>query len=143
MMSMQERQAWFILAVFAVALIAYFALVLFVGFRLWATAVLGLSGLAGLAPLIGGRERRDGKVLMDERDQAIAKSASLAGFAVFWVCFVAACMTPFFVKGPQGTITISVFVFPILAGVGMAVLWATRSLVIVVLYRRGRHGERE
>jgi len=143
MMSVQERQAWFMLAVFAVALVAYFALVLVVGFRLCATGALGLAGFSGFASLIGSKKHREGKVLMDERDQAIAKTASLASFAVFWVCFGVACMTLFYVKGPQARITVPFFVLPVLTYVGIVVVSVTRSLVIVVLYRRGGHGERE
>lgn len=136
MMNVQERQAWYVLAVFGVALATYLAVACFLGFHPWVLGVFGLFGLAGFAPLIGRRERLAGKVVMDERDTDIAIKASLAAYSVFWVCFVTVCMAPFFTKGPHATLTIPTTLPPLLLTGGMALVFTVRSLVVIALYRR-------
>ena len=142
-MNVQERQAWFILSVCGVSLMVYLILVSIFGFCVPAFSAFGLFGFTGFAPLIGRKERREGKVLMDERDHDIGKAAGLAGFAAAWLYFVAICMLPFFVKGPDATITIPVTVPTLVILVAGVILYTVRSLVIVILYRRGIHGQAE
>jgi len=133
----QQRQAWFFLAVFAATAVAYVAAVPFLGYKA-AFGTFGILGLAGFAPLFGLKERQAGQVCFDERDQMIGRTASLAGFASAWVVFVAACMAPFFAKGPDGTIPVTVM--PMVACLCMVVLMGVRSLTVVVLYGRQDHG---
>lgn len=139
MMSIPERQAWFILGVFGLTLIAYLVLAAIIGFRLPAFGAFGLSSLAGFAPLIGLKERRQGKVVIDERDLAIQKATSIAGFATFYFFFVIICMVPLFINGPKGTITIPVTLPGMFIPLGMMILFTVHSLVVVVMHREGNH----
>src|ERR1035437_6007754 len=91
MMHVQERRAWFMLWCMGVPLVLYAALVPFVGFMHGAEGVFGLAGIGGLAGLIGRKERREGKLVIDERDQAIMRQATAGAFGVFWVLFILAC----------------------------------------------------
>jgi hypothetical protein len=143
MMTVQERQAWFTLSIFGLSLIVYLILVSIFGFRESAMGAFGITGFAGFTPLIGRKERRQGKVQMDERDNEIGKAASLAGFAVVWVYFVAVCMLPFFIKGPNATITIPVIVPTQVLLVAWIIVSTLRSLVVVAMYRRGIRGQAE
>ena len=133
MMNAQQRQAWFFLAVFGVTAVAYFAAVPLIGFKA-AFGTFFITGLAGFGPLIGLRERRSGKVCFDERDLLIARAASLAGFAAAWLVFVIACMAMFFVKGPHGTIPVTVM--PMVVCICIVVLTIVRSLTVLILYRK-------
>ena len=135
-MSVLERQSWYVLGVLAVVLVAYLAVGAVLGFRPGSSGMLGFLGLIGLTPLIGRRERRSGRVVTDERDADIARRASLAAYGVFWLCFVAVCMAPFFVRGPHASVTVSTTLPPRLAMAGMALVFGVRSLAVVLLYRR-------
>jgi hypothetical protein len=75
------------------------------------------------------------------RDQEIARQATLAGYSVFWVAFVLACMAPFFIKGPNATVTIQTSTLCTPVFVGLFIVFTVRALVTVILYRRGAHGE--
>jgi uncharacterized membrane protein len=140
-MSVQEKQAWFMLAVIGLTGLVYGALGLAVGFHTWTLGTLGLLGFAGLAPLIGQRNRGRGEIIFDERDVLISRRAGNAAFGIVWLVFVAGMMAPFFLKGPEATITVPV------AGLALAVCGATvllftvQSVAIVIQYRTGRHGE--
>ncbi|MCX7014528.1 MAG: hypothetical protein NTW86_18590 [Candidatus Sumerlaeota bacterium] len=136
----QERQARYMLWVIGLTALCYAILGALVGFGGPTPATFGLFGLGGFAGLIGRRERRQGKVFMDERDKEIARAATLAAFSVFWVCFVLACMTPIFVLGPNGVLTMPVTLLCDAVFVALPLVFGVRSLVIVILYRRGRDG---
>ena len=51
----------------------------------------GLLGLLGLGPLFF--RRKAGGVVVDERDQAIQRRSVLVAYTVFWLAFVAACVS--------------------------------------------------
>jgi len=74
-------------------------------------------------------------VLVDERDQLVNLRAVLAGYSVFWICFVAACMITWGVfRYGKYQETVSVDVLPMLVGGGMIVLFVSRSVAILVQY---------
>ncbi len=140
-MSVQEKQAWFILAVLGVTGLVYGSLGLAVGFHTWTSGTLGLLGFVGVAPLIGLRDRRRGKIIYDERDLLIQRRAGNAALGILWLAFVAGMMAPFFLKGPEATITVPVAGLALVV-CGAAVLFYTvQSLAIVIQYRTGRHDE--
>ncbi len=100
---------------------------------------MGITGLMGLSPLLYKKE--GGKVSFDERDELINYRAVLAAYSVFWLVFTAACMIPWFIIGPSGSISVNVL--PImLFGIGIT-LMLVHSLVILVQYGRGgKDGEK-
>jgi hypothetical protein len=83
-MSTQQKQAWFMLAAFGLACIAYLVAGLLVGFdRAWpAFALYGLGGFAGFI-------RGSGKP--DERDKAIKRRAVFAAFAASYATLFVGC----------------------------------------------------
>ena len=94
---------------------------------------MGITGLMGLSPILYKKER--GKVSFDERDQLINLRAVLAAYSVFWLVFTAACMIPWSIIGPSGSISVNVL--PImLFGIGIT-LMLVHSLVILIQYGRG------
>jgi hypothetical protein len=103
--------------------------------------MVGLFGLTGFTGLIGRREKREGKPVGDERDREIDRNSTLAGYSVFWLAFVLACMAPFFIKGADGTVTLPTVILTLPVYVGMLIVFTVKSLVTVILYRRGGDGE--
>ncbi len=94
---------------------------------------MGITGLMGLSPFLYKKERD--KVSFDERDELINYRAVLAAYSVFWLVFTAACMIPWSIIGPSGSISVNVL--PImLFGIGIT-LALVHSLVILVQYGRG------
>ncbi|MHC4546600.1 MAG: hypothetical protein ACYSYL_19145 [Planctomycetota bacterium] len=99
---------------------------------------MGITGLMGLSPLLYKKERD--KVSFDERDELINYRAVLAAYSVFWLVFTAACMIPWSIIGPSGSISVNVL--PImLFGIGIT-LALVYSLVILVQYGWTGKGEK-
>ncbi len=99
---------------------------------------MGITGLMGLSPFLYKKERD--KVSLDERDQLINYRAVLAAYSVFWLIFTAACMIPWWIIGPSGSISVNVL--PImLFGIGMT-LMLVHSVVILIQYGRRDKGEK-
>ena len=128
-MSTQQKQAWFILAAFGLACIAYLVAALLVGLA-QALPAFGLFGLGGFAALIG----RGGKP--DERDRAINRRAAIAGFGASYAVYLFGCMGTWAVNRWQHEAQVPVDFLPGLALIAMGAAFLARSLAIVVLYGR-------
>jgi hypothetical protein len=110
-MNRMQKIAWFNLIVVSLALglsvaafaIFYFVLGLSVGGAACGFAFIGIMGFSGLSPVLFRKDKS--KVQFDERDTAIQRKAVGLSYAIFWVLFVAAAMIPWFIIGPDGTIT--------------------------------------
>ncbi len=99
---------------------------------------MGICGLMGLSPFLYKKERD--KVSLDERDVLINYRAVLVAYSVFWLVFTAACMIPWSIIGPSGSISVNVL--PImLFGIGIT-LMLVHSLVILIQYGRRDKGEK-
>jgi hypothetical protein len=136
-----QKLAWFNLIVILIALILsaiavsvlYFVVDLPIRPALGGVGFMGITGLMGLSPVLYKKER--GKVSFDERDELINYRAVLAAYSVFWLVFTAACMIPWSIIGPSGSISVNVL--PImLFGIGIT-LALVHCLVILVQYGRG------
>lgn len=138
-MHVQEKQACFMLIVMAATLLLAAGLVAVFGFHPGVSGIFGLCGLTGFAPLIGRRERKAGMVTMDERDRQIAASATIGGYSVFWLLYVAVAMGPFCILGPDATLTLRTSTICGVLFPSMMILFTVRSLIIVVLYRKDRN----
>ncbi len=138
-MTVQQRFAWFTLAVLAAGLVVYGILVPLIGPQ-HALAAFGVLGLWGLQPLFYRRRKRE--VVMDERDQLIALRAQIVGFWIFWECFVAACMILWAVLHyGRHQETVPADVLPLLVGGGFVVFFATNAVATLLQYRRSRGHE--
>jgi uncharacterized membrane protein len=97
---------------------------------------ISIIGLSGLAPILYKKERE--KVSFDERDLLIQKKASLRAYTIFWFLFVLAAMIPFFILGPEGTI--SVGYLPAMVFGGITIVMLIQSIVTLEEYGWGRQG---
>lgn len=138
-MSLLERQAWFVIKVILLTGLLYLVVGACTHYHQGALGVFGLLGLIGFVNLIGRKERSAGKVVMDERDLAISRKATLAGYSVFWLFFVAGMMLPFFLYGPQAKITIGTEIPAFFVNASLILIFLVRSVTILILYRRSGH----
>ena len=136
-MTPQQKHAWFNLIVFTTVLVAYLGLVPFVGTRA-ALGAMGLCGFWGLGVVFYRKKR--GMLAFDERDKQIHGFSLGLAYAVFWVCFVAACMIPWGVFSWYGWESISIEVLPWLVFGGMIVVTVSQSVAILVKYGRSDAG---
>ena len=143
-MNRWQKIAWFNLTVIATTLIlcaiAVGILATIVGMpkALAGLGLLGIFGLMGLSPILF-REKQN-QVPFDERDQLINYRAVLGAYSVFWLVFTAACMIPWVIIGPSGSISVNVL--PImLGGIGIT-LTLIHSLAILIQYGRIGKGEK-
>ncbi len=139
-MTAQQRNAWYNLLVFAVAVAAYLVLVPLIGFsRAW--GAFGLCGLWGFGVLFYKRKR--GRLVQDERDEQIGRRSLLFAYSVFWLYFVGACMIPWGLLFFRGEESISVHVLPHLVFGGMIVVVLAQSVAILIQYGRTKNRAEE
>jgi hypothetical protein len=128
-MTATQKHAWFNLAVVVVAAVAVLALTPVAGAR--AQGAFGMLGLLALGPLC--MRRKQGEVIVDERDRTIGRRAGTIAYAAFWLAFVAACVSLPFLYGWGGSVPVVV--------VHSAVWWAwillvaARSVATLILYQ--------
>jgi len=141
-MTVQQKVAWFNLAVLAAAAVTYVALVPALGAQP-ALGSFGICGLWGLGFLF--YRRRANQVLLDERDRLVSLRAQIAGLWIFWELFVAACMITWAaLRFWRNQNTVSVDVLPLLVGGGMVVFTLSHSVAILIQYGRSEgHESRE
>lgn len=138
-MNRAQKIAWSVVvctgAAFVVSLVAVAVAYRYVGMpkALLGFSFMGLTGVAGLAPLVFRHEQ--GPVAADERDQLIRRRAALAGFAAAYLFVGTACMAPFFALGPEARISL-VWLPQIFIGAGIANFFV-HSIAILSQYGRG------
>jgi hypothetical protein len=96
-------------------------------------AFLGICGLLGFTPFMYRKDR--GKVLCDERDIEINRRAALAGFGTAYLVMGLACMLPFFMLSPRGSISVQ-WLPMIFMGGGLS-HYLAYSVAILVQYGKG------
>lgn len=133
-MTLQQKVAWFNLAVLAAAVLAYVALVPVLG-AVPALGAFGICGLWGLSVLF--YRRREGQVVTDEREQLIVLRSQLAGLWTLWEALVAMCMITWaVVRYRYDRSVVPVDVLPALVLGGMIVYQVTQSIAVVIQHRR-------
>ena len=143
-MNRMQKVAWFNLIVIGTTLIlsavavGILAIIFGMPKALAGLGAWGLSGALGLSPLLF-REKQ-GQVDYDERDMQINFRATLGTYSVFWLIFTAACMIPWAIIGPSGSISVNVLPL-MLMGIGIT-LMLIHSVFIVIQYGRGGKGEK-
>ena len=65
---------------------------------------VGIAGFGGLASMIFKKD--PGKVTCDERDRLLNNRAAIAAFASAYLVTGLACMLPFFILGPEATVSV-------------------------------------
>ena len=102
-----------------------------------ALGLFGLCGIWGFGSFFLYDRRQRAKVRLDEREEKINEQATIIGFAMAWMVFVALCMGVwafcFFVVH-RTTVPIGFLVFLTVACVIVQTVF--QSLVILVEYRR-------
>ena len=140
-MHVQEQRAWFIVVVVLVSLLVYGAITMVIGFKIDAFGAFGIVGIGGLAGLIGARNKRQGLLVMDERDKEISRWSVHVGYSVFWIVFVLSMMAPMFILGPDADITVKASTIAAMLFPPMILVFLVQALTTIVLYRRGEDGE--
>lgn len=130
-MSASQKLAWFSLAVVAGTLVLVLALIPVLG-PTRAQGGFGVLGLLGFTPWFLLRRR---EVLEDERDLMIRRRSGIVAFSIFWLAFVAACMSLPVVYGWEGSVPVSI----ILSGVwyGFMLVVGVTAVTTLVLYQVG------
>ena len=142
-MSRQQKYAWFILALFVIAVGAYFVAMRFIG-PLPALGVGGFIGFAGLGgPLFFRKKSGQHEPVMDERDKLIKSKAEHHSLLAAYEWYILACMGAWaFNRGWTGEGTVPVVVLPLFVFGGMAVHLLAYAIAVLVGYgREARHGE--
>lgn len=138
-MSTQEKQAWFVIWVIAAALVLYAALYALTRSLTISMAALSITALLGAQGLIGRKERKSGRIVADERDHEIGRTAGIVGWSVFWLFFVAAAMGPYFILGPNATLHITTSELTMVVYPAVLIVLLVRALVMIILYRKNHH----
>ena len=129
-MNAEQKRAWLGVATMTACVVGYLALLPFFG-PVVATAAFGFYGVNGFAGFIGRGEH------VDERDQGIARRATLGGAMASYLAFVIGCMgTWFFVYAGHRQDQVSVHVLGTITMLGGIVFFFVRSVAILMLYRR-------
>ncbi|MGA2172152.1 MAG: hypothetical protein ABSG82_03950 [Sedimentisphaerales bacterium] len=101
-------------------------------------AFIGIMGFSGLSPVLFKKDKN--KVQFDERDTTIQRKAAGFAYSIFWLLFVAAAMVPWFIIGPNGTITTNYLPWMVFGG--MLVVMLVQSLVTLKEYGWRGNGDK-
>jgi hypothetical protein len=130
-MSAAQKHAWFNLAVVAVTVVTVLALIPVLGPG--AQGGFGLLAFLGFGPWFF--RRRGGGVILDERDMEIQRRSLLLAYVVFWLAFVAACMSLPVFYGWSGSVPVIVVLSSIWCG--MILVVGVTSVATLVMYAMG------
>ncbi|MBN2593768.1 MAG: hypothetical protein JXA81_09695 [Sedimentisphaerales bacterium] len=144
-MNKAQKTAWFSLIMvtlgFGLSLIAVGVLYFCFGLPMRRAAggfgFIGIMGLSALAPLLFKKDKN--KVKLDERDLLIRNKATMAAYCGFWPVFVIAAMAPFFIYGPDGTVSVKYLCGMVFGGMFIVIL--VQSLVTLQEYDWKDKGE--
>jgi hypothetical protein len=138
-MNIQEKQAWSNLCVFGGSLVLYLIVALTTHFSPLLVAMFGVCVAGGVASLIGIKERKKAKLIMDERDIEIARCAGAGTIVIFVVLFAIGMMFFLFSLGPSASFTVKIDTLGNLFFLVFLIVTSVHALVTIVLYRRDHH----
>jgi len=93
-------------------------------------------GFLGFTPFITNKILKKRKrIIFDERDKVINKRAAFVSFVVVWLYFVIACITVWWMFGPQGSVSVNLL--PAILIGGLIVIIIVRSVAILIQYGMG------
>ena len=133
-MNKTQKSAWFNLIMTATLLVLLPIKILCLPSRfLDGLAFFFVIGVMGLFVLIF--RKKQGMVEFDERDKLIHKRCLLAGYFVIWGFFITACIVPYLMFGPTGSIP--VYIMPVILYGTFIIAMLVHSVLILVQYGRG------
>ena len=132
-MTDSEKWAKWTLGVVALTIAAYFAFVARFGSHAAATAVFALLALTAF-PRSSRRHLKGQR--MDEREQAIAQKALLAGMRALWLAFIGLVLSVGFTKGWDASITLHVWQLQAVLYWSIMLLLGVEAAATLVLYWR-------
>jgi len=135
-MNAMEKVAWTDLTVSVVAVAAATLLVPWLGSR--ATSAFALLALTAMLSVFFMRPRGN-RIVIDERDQEIAKKATSVGVGTAWFTLSAAVATATVWASYSNTHEVSTVFLNWLIWVQFAICFGVKGLASVVMYRRQRH----
>jgi hypothetical protein len=97
-----------------------------------------IMGFAALAPLLFKKDKD--KVKLDERDLLIKRKSALVAYWMVWTLFPVGAMIPWFIKGPNGMITVNYLPWMVIGGT--IIIITVQSILILEEYGWGRKGEK-
>ncbi len=131
-MSLAQRQAWFNLVIILASLGTILVLVPVLGFHR-AQGGLGFLGFMGLGPFLF--RKKPGKVFMDERDLLIQIRSWAVAYFVFWMVFIAVCVSAPMTFGSSGVVPVELIRTSV--WYGFMLVWGISALATLAQYRRG------
>jgi len=81
---------------------------------------ISIMGFSGLAPVLFKKDKD--KVKIDERDLIIKQKAMFKAYWTFWPLFVLGAMIPFFLLGPDGTVSVKYLCAMVFGGIFFVML---------------------
>ena len=145
-MNRHQKIAWFTLAMLALAAVssllafsvAYFIFGLPSNRAIGGFIFISIMGFSCLAPLIFKKDKD--KVKLDERDLLIKRKSTLVAYWMVWTLFTLGAMIPWFIKGPDGMISVYYLPWTVIGGIFTITL--VQSLVILSEYGWGGKGDK-
>jgi hypothetical protein len=143
-MNRMQKIAWLFVITISLAVVsslaAFVVLYFIVGMpkALTGFALIGIAGFAGFGPLIFRKDKS--KIICDERDVLINKRAALACFAASYMVVGLACMLPFFILGPNTSISVC-WLPNIFMAAGLTAFFV-HSAAILIQYGQSNKGEK-
>jgi hypothetical protein len=131
----EQKRAWFIIIVFAVALSCFLILLPLTNIPI-AFSAFGLFGFVGLSNFLFREKREPGEVEYDERDKTIQMKSARAGAMVSYLAMGLACMGIWAFYQHQGKETISIHILPPIFMIGGMFLFVAGAITTVILYGR-------
>jgi hypothetical protein len=133
-MNKAQKCAWFNLIMAAILLVLLPTRMLSLPSRfLDGLALFFVFGVIVLFVLLF--RKKQGVVEFDERDKLIHKRSLLVVYFVIWGFFITACIVPYLMFGPTGSIP--VYIMPVILYGTFIVTMLVHSVLILVQYGRG------
>jgi hypothetical protein len=133
-MNKAQKCAWFNLIMAAILLVLLPTRILSFSSRFLDGLVFFIVfGVIGLFVLLF--RKKQGVVEFDERDKLIHKRSLLVVYFVIWGFFITACIVPYLMFGPTGSIP--VYIMPVILYGTFIVAMLVHSVLILVQYGRG------
>jgi hypothetical protein len=139
-MTLLQKIAWQRLAICALSVIVFGLIILLVGLSI-AWSAFAILGLVGFLPFPRSQSE-SGRIQLDERDQAINNRAMLIALRVFWLFYVIASVSTWWIAvHVYHTNVVPVSVLPDSVFIAWLLFTIVQSVAILVQYKQGVYYE--